>query len=47
MMSHVFAGGTFSSLLKPFLQKSLHKGVPSLFMSLKAFYSDTEKVMIV
>ena len=37
----------FQDLLDPFLRVSLHKGIPSLFIGLRPFYKDPEKVRVI
>ena len=41
-----FLGRMFQDLLDPFLRVSLHKGIPSLFIGLRPFYKDPEKVRV-
>lgn len=41
------SGEVFTQLLDQFLRRSLRKGVPSLFVSIKPLYSDPAKVTIV
>ena len=38
------SGHMFRDVLDPFLRVSLHKGIPSLFIGLRPFYKDPEKV---
>ena len=37
-------GEVFGKLLDQYLRRSLHKGVPSLFMTIRGLYSDPAKV---
>ncbi|XP_077984965.1 N-alpha-acetyltransferase 15, NatA auxiliary subunit-like [Glandiceps talaboti] len=40
-------GDTFESLIDEYLRRTLHKGVPPLFINLKSLYADKEKVQII
>jgi len=43
----VAQGDTFKSLLDAYMQKSMRKGIPPLFVDLKPLYSDPSKVKII